>query len=250
MFREWWRRLFRRKQPVVAAPIIVKEPTFVEDFSTGKLDPAKWTVSTWAAPGGNPTHKGSFLAKNVSIVDGVLCLKLTQSTMSYGVASKGAEIATVEKFGYGIYEFSVKASSDSASPDVAGNPVSGSITGCFNYLPQSVTEIDIEVEGNHRSNLTQTTSWVNETLPNEHSEVSGLVMPNDTFISYKFVWKPGSIEFYRNNVLISTHTKVVPTEPAPFLFNHWGTNDATWGGEATPGVDRYMWVKRFSFTPL
>lgn len=239
--------------PVPApAPPVVKNPTFVEDFSSGKLDPAKWVVSTWTSPMSTATHKGTFLAKNVSIVDGVLCLALTQSKMSYGIASKGAEIATVEKFGYGTYEYSVKASSTAATPGALGEPVSGSITGCFNYLPASATEIDIEVEGNERNRTTQLTTWINETKPNEHTNVApaGNVLPHQAFFDYKVIWAPGKIEFYRNNVLIGTHTKVVPTDAAPFMFNHWGTNGPDWGGLATPDVTRYMWVKNFTYTPL
>jgi beta-glucanase (GH16 family) len=70
------------------------------------------------------------------------------------------------------------------------------------------------------------------------------------FHKYAFIWSPGKIEFYRDDILVATHTKVVPSEPAPFLFNHWGTNNVNWGGLATPGVERSMWVKSFKFTPL
>lgn len=247
----------RRPAPVpvlppapIPVPVPIKEPTFTDDFS--KLDPAKWTISTWTAPGGSATHKGTFLAKNVTIVDGVLCLTLTQSTMSYGISSKGGEIATVEKFGYGTYEYSVRASSTAATPDVVGTPVSGSITGCFNYLTASATEIDIEIEGNERNRTTQLTSWVNEAKPNEHTDVSPAngILPHQAFFDYKFVWTPGKIEYYRNNVLVGTHTKVVPTESAPFMFNHWGTDNTNWGGTATLDVTRYMWIKNFRYTPL
>jgi beta-glucanase (GH16 family) len=171
--------------------------------------------------------------------------------MSYGISSKGGEIATIEKFGYGTYEYSVRASSTAATSDAIGTPVSGSITGCFNYLTASATEIDIEVEGNERNRTTQLTTWINEAKPNEHTDVSPTgALPHEAFFDYKFVWTPGKIQFYRNNVLIGTHTKVVPTEPAPFMFNHWGTNNVNWGGLATPDVTRYMWVKNFRFTPL
>lgn len=237
--------------PVPAPPPVVALPTFVDGFDSGKIDPSKWIISTWSAPGSNATHKGTFLAKNATIVNGVLCLTLNQSAVSYGISSKGAEIATVQKFGYGTYEYSVRASSTAATSDVVGTPVSGSITGCFNYLTASATEIDIEVEGNERNRTTQLTSWIDETKPNEHTDVSPAgALPHEAFFDYKFVWTPGKIQFYRNNVLIGTHTKVVPTQPAPFLFNHWGTNNTNWGGIATPNITRYMWVKNFRFTPL
>lgn len=240
--------------PVVADPSVPKkEPTFVEDFSSGKLDPAKWTVSTWTAPGGSATHKGTFLAKNVSIVDGILCLKLTQAAMSYGVSSKGGEIATVEKFHYGTFEWEVKASSNATTVAQVGTPVSGSITGCFIYLDGAKTEIDFEVEGGTRNRMTQLTSWVGESNPNEHTDVFPVTngkLPHEDFFKYKFVWMPGKIEFYRDDILIGTHTKVVPTEPASVMINHWGTDNVDWGGKATVGVERTMWVKNFKYTPL
>jgi beta-glucanase (GH16 family) len=173
--------------------------------------------------------------------------------MSYGISSKGAEIATVDKFHYGTFEWSMRASSTSATADGIGTPVSGSITGCFVYLTGAQTEIDIEVEGNERNRTTQLTSWVGESNPNEHTDVSPISdsqLPHIGFHDYKFVWTPDEIEFYRDNVLIGTHTKVVPTEPANVMINHWGTNDKDWGGLATPDVTRYMWVKNFRYTPL
>jgi beta-glucanase (GH16 family) len=146
----------------------------------------------------------------------------------------------------------MRASSTSATSDGSGSPVSGSVTGFFNYAPAYITEIDFEMEGcSERSPITQLTSWVNENLPNEHTNVSASgLAPEQGFFTYKFVWMPGKIEFYRDNVLIGTHTKVVPTDPAAVMLNHWGTNNQDWGGVGSPGITRYMWVKSFKYTPL
>ena len=134
--------------------------------------------------------------------------------------SHGGEVATKQKFGYGKYEFVVKASADAS-----GKPVSGSI-------------------GEARI-----AAVAGDTNPNQTTPVAG-IQPHTGFHKYGFVWSPGKIEFYRDDVLVATHTKVVPSEPAPFLFNHWGTNNTDWGGLATPDVERVMIVKSFSFTPL
>jgi len=251
--KELWNRLFGIKSSPVPAPApIAKTPTFVDNFSS--LDPTKWQVSTWTAPGANPTHKGVFSADHVYIQDGMLCLKLSQFLNADGTfSSVGGEIATLQKFGYGTYEFVVRASSTSSTSIGQGKPVSGSITGCFNYLPNSETEIDVEVEGGVRSSWTQFTSWISESKPNQTqtlTSVSAAETPEAEFFTYKFVWSRGSIVFYRDNMVVATFTSVVPTQPAPFLFNHWGTNNPLWGGPATPGQDRYMWIKSFSFTPL
>jgi beta-glucanase (GH16 family) len=251
MFKSFFDWLFRRKpKPPVVTPPPTATPTFVEDFTTLK----NWVVSTWQAPGRNSVHNGSFAHDHVTLLQGGgVCLKLTQS-MTSGVAfSVGGEIATKEKFGYGIYEFVVRASSTSPTREGAGRPVSGSITGCFNYGPSSITEIDIEVEGNERSVWTQCTSWKGETQPNEHTKVTAPAAhttPETGYFKYTIVWEPTRIRFYRDGLLIATHTKVVPSQAAPFMFNHWGTNNADWGGVASPGVDRWMYVKSFSYAPL
>jgi len=170
--------------------------------------------------------------------------------------SDGAEIKTIANFGYGTYEFELKASSTEENPySRDGKSVSGSITGAASFLHLSETEIDIEYEGDpHRAHLIWTSTWVDEKkapqqtkvrMPNIHA-----YWPQQRFHTYKYIWKPGKVTFYRDGELISVHTKVVPEKPAPFLFNHWGTNSLDWGGLASPGKTRYMYVKSFSFTPL
>lgn len=234
------------------APAPSGSPTFVDNFTT--LDLTKWTVSTWSAPGKNATHTGKFLASNVAIVDGMLCLKLQQVKNADGTfTSTGGEITSNATFGFGTYEFEVKASSTASSSSALGNAVSGTITGCFNYGPSSITEIDYEVEGNSRNNFWQFTSWKGETNPCETHKVGPAtdgILPHQAFFNIKFVWTPSDITFFRNGIQVAKHTVVVPQTACPMMFNHWGTNDPNWGGYATPGVERFMWVRKFSFTPL
>lgn len=133
----------------------------------------------------------------------------------------------------------------------SGLPQSGSITGIFNYVTGSKTEIDFEIEGNERNNIVHMTSWIGENLSNEQSKsVLALPYPHEEFHNYKFIWIPGRIYFYINGVLHAVHSTVVPTEPAHIVINHWGTHNPNWGGFATPGVERWVWVKSVSFTPL
>lgn len=250
--KEWLQKLINAIKPPKPAPVTPpKEPTFVDNFS--KLDTSKWTVSTWTAPTSSEKHRATFLAKNVSFDEGMLCLKLNQVTTAAGVTSKGAEIASNELFHYGTFEWEMRASSTAAHPSetVQGKPVPGSISGCFIYADNASTEIDFEIEGNERCNLTQTTSWVGESNPNENNKILNTGMqPHEGFITYKFVWKPGVIEFYQDDKLISKHTKVVPSGPAKVMINHWGTNSPNWGGAATTALERYMWVRSFKYTPL
>ena len=234
---------------VAPAPAPTGSPTFVDNFTT--LDLTKWVVSTWTAPGGNASHAGKFSKDHVFIKDGMLCLRMTQQRNADGTfTSIGGELATRESFGFGTYEFEVRASSTASTPLGTGQPVSGSITGIFNYAPLSETEIDVEMEGNERSNLVHLTTWKFENQPNENTQFVPSVPPFNTFHKYKFVWTPTEITYYVNDMRVAVHTRVVPQRSCPVMLNHWGTNAPGWGGMATPGVDRFMWVKRFAFTPL
>jgi len=57
---------------------------------------------------------------------------------------------------------------------------------------------------------------------------------------FKIVWKVDEIAWCIDGQLMVTHTRDLPTVPAPFRFNVWGTNKVTYGSLATPGVTRYM----------
>lgn len=227
-------------------PAPAPEPTFFEDFSN--LD--RWQVSNWTAPGANDTHRGVFETDRVQLVDGYCVLRLDQVESSPGqFRSYGGELRTLDSFGYGTYEMRVRAASDSADPAVPGNNVSGTITGIFNWINNSETEIDIEFEGD-KPELTQLTTWTDAAA--EVKEHNRPVLPgpygHEQFYTYKFVWEPGKITYYRDGVLIATHTKIVPVKPAPFFFNLWGTNARWWGGFADTTTTRYMLIDWFSYT--
>jgi beta-glucanase (GH16 family) len=231
----------RRRRNPIPTPLPVK-PGFVDNFDTGTLNTANWRVSTWNAPRG-----GKFQADRVSCAGGLLSIQLTQSGSP--ILSIGGEITFTRLLSYGTYEWIARASSTAATPDqVDAKAVSGSVTGLFNYVGASDTELDIEVEG-CRPNLFQATTWHGEAT-NESTQVPQTAPLHAAFHSYKYVWKLGVVEYYFNNVLVAVHRLSVPTAPAYPMINHWGTNDSNWGGLATPGVPRWLWVKRFSFTPL
>lgn len=227
---------------------------FLEDFSEG-LDPKRWIISDWTAPHNSATNKARFKPEHVKIVGGLLRLELTQEKNEDGtISSYGGEIKSVAKFGYGTYRFSIKSSSNEPDWPTPGDPVSGSITGAFSYLEGSKTEIDIEMEGvTSRAALTLTSTWTDEntkeTIKTPPFSRFG-DRPHQRFHNYSYVWTPEKVEFFRDGEPITVHRKVVPREPAHFIFNHWGTDSEAWGGKATPGVRRYVYVRNFSFTPL
>lgn len=219
---------------------------FFTDFSNGIN--SDWAISSWKAPG----EQSIFNKENVFIKDGVLCIKLSQTKNDdESFTSIGGEISTVQKFGFGTYEFIMRTSSTASSPYESGISVSGSVTGAFNYLDNpfpASTEIDIEIEG-ARPFTIQLSSWINEKDINEISSVNVKQPSYLEFHIFKFIWTTKNIKYYKDGKLIGVHHDVIPELPAKFFFNHWGTNDVHFGGIGTTGIDRFVFIKSFLFIP-
>jgi beta-glucanase (GH16 family) len=227
-------------------------PTFEDNFSEGVLDTAKWVVSNYEttnyAGGGSDV---TFSPNNINLSGGSLRLELTQPTAG---TSTGAEITSRLSFGYGVYEFLMRAGSTSATSNGWGTTESGQISATFiihdpppSY--NSVTEIDgPEIEGlSARSNHIEWDVWKNDSSTDPTPEYNVLTNPQAAFHRYKFVWSAASIKFYIDGVLKSTCYSGIPSVAAVVDINFYGTNDAEWGGFATVGVKRYMYVKSFKF---
>jgi endo-1,3-1,4-beta-glycanase ExoK len=221
--------------------------SFSDNFGTGNLDPSKWLASNEPAPGNiSGVNYGSFVPSNVDLSKGMLCLKLQQQQGASGVLSIGGQLQSLTTYGYGTYEWVMRASSTSATPSGAGSVVSGQISSGFSFVNNSQTEIDFEVEGQN-PNTVWMTNWIS-TTQKQYSNVS-LANPEAGFHHYKFVWSPGKIDYYIDGTLVSTHTSNVPSAPAYIMINHWGTNSTGWGGHATVGIERYLYVSSFIYTP-
>ena len=205
--------------------------------------PSTFTFSgyTWethsgsAPPAGNANgNVGTFDPMNVS-VGSELVLSLTQTQNGSQVLSSGSEVMTQQKFSYGTFEFTSR---------VAG-VYSGSITTGFLYAPNSETEIDMEQVGN-KTDAVDCTNW--RGVSNfQDTQVFGFDQGNSH--DFKIVWQPGFVDWYVDGQLVVHHTQAVPSVSAPFLFSAWGTNKSTWGGMATIGPTRYMYVSSFRYTP-
>ena len=226
-------------------------PTFQDSFSKGVLNTAKWVVSNYetnnyAGGGSNVT----FSPNNIDLSGGNLRLELTQPTAG---TSSGAELTTKLRFGYGTYVFSMRAGSTSPSSTRSGTTESGQISSTFiiyNPAPYaSITEIDApEIEGlPARSNDIEWDVWKNSISTDPTPEYNVLSNPEDGFHRYKFVWAPASIKFYIDGVLKAICTSGIPTAAAVIDINFYGTNDTKWGGVATVGVTRYMYVNSVKF---
>ncbi len=216
---------------------------FNDDFDTGTLNTNNWIISNWNAPGG-----GIFKPNMIDMRYRMLGLKMTQVNGPNGIQSIGAELQYSKLCGYGTYQWIMRASSTASTPSGRGNAFSGSISGLFNYVNHSTTELDFEIEGS-RPNVIQLTTW--STINSSQESAYYMGTPLDAaFYRYKYIWTPGKVQYFIEDVLIGTHTKNVPSTPAYPMINHWGTNDTIWGGTATPGIDRWMWVSNFNYTPL
>jgi len=231
-----------------------------DDFAANQVDTKRWVIAAGRAPGYIPNyHVGYYQENHVSVGGGYLTMLLTQENgpvdNGYGVISRGALIYTKNTYGYGTYEWRMRMSSTATSPLGEGYPTLGSVSAGFIYVNNSQTEIDFEFSGTDLDTLYMA-NWLNpdpSRAPTEDDEKYSFVQPFDStsvFRTYKFVWQKRKISYYVDSVLKAVHTPNVPTAPAYFMINHWGTDSPNWGGAATVGTPRYFYVDRVSYTPL
>lgn len=219
---------------------IGRKPTFEEHFNEGAINTNVWVVSNWGAPGG-----GTFSPANIDLSQGLLRISLTQTKNSNGsISSVGGELQTKAAYGYGTYEWVMRMSSTSPTRSGYGQVVSGQISSGFTFINNSQTEIDWEVEGQYPNQI-EMTNW--KGLNAQQYTSSVLQSPEAAFHRYTFVWSASSIVFYIDGKKVSTHTQNIPSAAAYVMINHWGTNSTSFGGLATPGVERYMYVSSFKF---
>ncbi|MEK7193571.1 MAG: family 16 glycosylhydrolase [Patescibacteria group bacterium] len=242
-----------------SAPVNVTMPgclTWRDDFNGSALNSNRWVTSNKRAPGYiTGTHIGYFEPGKIAVANGFVRLELTQENGTVdgntsGIISRGGEIRTIGIYGYGTYEWQMKMSGTGATPSSTGSSVPGSVSAGFNYVNNSETEIDFEVEGDAGNKLYMTT-WLNpdptrDPVGSNHTVTSTIVSGMSSgFKNYKFVWSPGVVNFYVDNILKATHTTNIPSAPANIFMNHWGTD---WGGISTVGVNRYAYIDWVRYT--
>ena len=221
------------------------------------FDQTRWTAVDGGAPGSSSVNTGVYESSNVTLLQpGVLQLTLTQVPNGSGVTSYGALIQTKQVCGYGTYSWTMKMSSDSLCWDATcvGNAWPGGVSAGFIYVNNSQTEIDFEFQGQNANSI-YLVNWLNpkpSTGPFGNQETATQYTPFspiDGQHTYSFVWTKGKIAYYIDGKFIVNHTTNVPSAPAYFMINHWGTNSTGWGGTATTGVTRYLYVTKATFTP-
>jgi beta-glucanase (GH16 family) len=237
-----------RQAVKASAASATKAPTFSDTFSGGALDVTKWFIDTGRAPGNIPgQNDGALSTDHVDCSTGMLRLTLTQSVSGPLATSVGAEIRSKQLFSYGTYSWFARAASTSATPHGAGAAVSGTVTDLFNFINDSESEIDFEYQGQTPSTLEMTNF---STVSKSQNTTTAIPAADSSFHEYQYVWRVGRIDFYVDRALVSTHTENVPSAPAAVLINLWGTNSTSFGGMATDGLTRYLYVSSFSYTPL
>lgn len=230
--------------------------TFSDNFSQGKLDSSKWKVATYKSPDSKPgLNSGLYVPENLDFSQGMLCIKVTQQKSGTDqVRSYGAAIISRERFGFGTYEFVMRMSSTSAMPDGSGVAKSGAISSGFVFYNNSESEIDLEFLGDQ--NAIWITNWQNPDSKNAPSgdirqteKINNQVLATE-FHKYKLIWTSTTVKVYIDDVLVASHNEHIPQSPAYIILQHRGTNSNEWGGTATVGVARFMYVKSVTFTPL
>jgi len=182
---------------------------------------------TWVKHQSKAPGSGSFLCANATVSGSNLILTLDGLTLS------GAEVATVTPLSFGTYTFTF----------FQDTVESGSVASGFLYSTNSVTEIDVEQQGQY-SGRWDFTNW-QTTSNTQTSDVTGY----DASKPHKLeiIWEPTYITWYIDGIQVAYHTQYVPQQPAPFLFSFWTTNSTTWGGRGTP-TTRRMIVTGFDYT--
>jgi endo-1,3-1,4-beta-glycanase ExoK len=230
-------------------------PGWQDTFQT--FDTSRWTAVDGGAPGSSSVNTGVYESGNVTLLQpGVLRLTLTQVANGSGVTSYGALIQSKQVCGYGTYSWTMKMSSDSLCWDSScvGNAWPGSVSAGFIYVNNSQTEIDFEFQGQDPAAI-YLVNWLNTNPkldPTGRAETYTRYTPFsaiDGQHTYSFVWTKSKIAYYIDGKFVVNHTTNVPSAPAYFMINHWGTNSTGWGGTATPGVTRDMYVTSASYTP-
>ena len=228
---------------------------FKDQFRSGKLDTTKWIVATYKSPDSAPgVNSGTYVSSAIDFTQGMLRVTVRQLLTPNGVESLGGAIISRELFGFGSYDFEMRMSSLSPTPQGDGTASTGAISSGFIYYNKSESEIDLEFLGNE--NAMWVSTWRN---PDPNLDPTPLQRTTHKaaepglatrFRHYSLVWTSGTVDVYIDGTRVAHQTEHVPQTPAHIILQHRGTNSDKWGGVAAVGVERYFFVRSVKFTPM
>jgi hypothetical protein len=228
---------------------------FKDQFKSGKLDTTKWIVATHKSPDSAPgVNSGSYVSSAIDFTQGMLRITVQQHATASGIESLGGAIISRELFGFGTYDFEMRMSSLSPTPQGDGTASTGAVSSGFIYYNKSESEIDLEFLGNE--NALWVSSWFNldpnfdPTPLQKTSDKLDEPALATRFRHYSLVWSPKTVDVYIDGTRVAHQTEHVPQNPAHIILQHRGTNSDKWGGVAAVGVERYFFVRSVKFTPL
>jgi beta-glucanase (GH16 family) len=171
---------------------------------------------------------------HINFSDGIMTITLDNRTCPSGCSSRpyaSGEYRTTKKYGYGLFEASLK-------PAKASGIMGGSLfiyTGPSDNQPWD--EVDIEFLGKDTTKM-QTNYYTggtggHETLVNLGFDAS------EAFHTYAFEWTAASIKWYVDGNLVHTENGsrgALPTHSAKIMLNVW------------PGIGVNGWLGPFKYT--
>lgn len=212
------------------------EPSFYDEFD--RFDGKRWYVSdNWS----NGDHQGCTWSRaNLSVSRSRLLLVLDKARAGGARAWRCAELRTVGRYGYGVYEARIRAAAGS-----------GLNTAMFTYSGPPLTpvhdEIDFEFLGKSPGSV-QLNYYVagaggHESIPALGFDASA------GFHDYAFVWKPGRIDWYVDGRLVrSASDGAQPKMPGQFFLSLWNGSPRVDGwlghfdGSRTPAAAEIDWI--------
>jgi beta-glucanase (GH16 family) len=201
----------------------------VIDDNFDAADSSVWMQSDWA--NGSPFYS-AWLPEQLNFATGQLTIKLEQKA-SHGLTHSAGEYRTLNRYKYGRYTSSFKASN-----------IEGTVSSFFTYTGASEgtewDEIDFEILGKDSTKV-QVNYWRNG---KEHPTIIDLGFDASKALhTYSFVWKADSIQWFVDGTLIHTEEEnglndndSLPVNAGKIMLNLWASEPSSWAGTYTDGT--------------
>jgi endo-1,3-1,4-beta-glycanase ExoK len=190
--------------------------SFRDDFDS--FDSSRWIKSD------HVQGRTDFSPNNVIVDNGYLRLRIPSGT------TNGAEIESVEYYGYGTYRARIRTA-DAPS----------SITGFYLYRsPDLYSEIDVEIYNDGTGSTDFVTYAGGERT--HYASRDFRFDPSADFHTYRFDYDPDAVQFYIDGNLRQTWTDGVPDASMKLLVNTWFPSWLSGEAPDTGRATRIDWI--------